>query len=1044
MALFIVSIASVSASDASDINDNQDIISVDDESVNDNLLSNNLASSDSNSDLVDDSGSVSKREILSSSGSSESSKLAATATTKKATTISSSTTKVVKGDAFSVTLKDKDGKVLSNKTLIFTVNGKDYNKTTNTKGVASLRLKLNPSIYLINVKFKGDSSYKASSFSKNVTVAKVPTTVVSSTSKVVSGDVFSVTLNDKNGDPLTGKKLIFTFNGKNYTNTTDSSGVAGLNLNAKPSKYLIDIIFKGDTTYVKSSLSTNVTVSKIPTTIANASSSAINGKSYSVVLKDKNGKALSSKKVVLKFNGKTYNVNTTSKGIASITITGTVAKTYNLTYSFAGDSYYLASSGSKSLKVKMPTKIVGSDAYILKGTKFNATLKDSNGKALASKTVILHYNGKVYNKTTNSKGIVTITPSPTPGKYYNITYNYAGSSYYGACSRTLSVYIKTPTNLTNSGSSVGQGTSYYVTLKDYTGKALANKTVTLTYRGNTYKKTTNAKGVVGLKITKGLGYTYKLTYKYAGSNYFAPSSGSVNIKVKKATTLTGPASTKIIKGNAYKVTLKDSDGKLLAGQKITFTFNGKVYNRTTNSKGVANLTIKAAAGKTYKLSYKFPGTSYYNRSSSKTINLAVKMKTSFSNSGNVIMNNTVYNVTLKDSDGNPLVDKLVKITFGNITYKRTTDANGIAGLLIKPANPKTVNLTYKFVGDTKYEPSSGSVSLDIKSDKIFRFKDIVNASSRLRTYVEKNHKLLATIEVNGYKMNITSFAYLLAKAVDNVNSNKTSNIALVDVKSNYSNSGNSSINGKLTKAQYIKLSDTLASFIESNGRVPYYITTTIGKVSPNLYIFGLSKTLDFYSDNNRLPNSLTLNAKDVGEGSSSGGGGAVNGSQFKKGLNEAQELNSTQLAQYLKASGNDALNAAIKELAEDLTAGKTTVLAKAKAIFNWVRDNIDYEYYADTKYKATGTLSKKRGNCCDHANLIVALCRAAEIPARFSHGKNCVFSSGLNTGHVWAQIYVDGVWYSADATSSRNEFGNIKNWNTNSFTLKGQYVHLSF
>ena len=101
-----------------------------------------------------------------------------------------------------------------------------------------------------------------------------------------------------------------------------------------------------------------------------------------------------------------------------------------------------------------------------------------------------------------------------------------------------------------------------------------------------------------------------------------------------------------------KVTLKGDDKKAIAGQKITFTFNGKTYTRTTNKKGVASLTINAAAGKTYKFSYKFAGTSYYNRSASGTINLAVKLKTSLKNSGTVLMNNTTYVVSLKDSSGN--------------------------------------------------------------------------------------------------------------------------------------------------------------------------------------------------------------------------------------------------------------------------------------------------------------------------------------------------------------------------------------------------------
>ncbi|MBO7158821.1 MAG: transglutaminase domain-containing protein, partial [Methanobrevibacter sp.] len=293
------------------------------------------------------------------------------------------------------------------------------------------------------------------------------------------------------------------------------------------------------------------------------------------------------------------------------------------------------------------------------------------------------------------------------------------------------------------------------------------------------------------------------------------------------------------------------------------------------------------------------------------------------------------------------------------------------------------------------------------------------------------------------KMNMSSFAYLMSKSLDNLNKGKTSDVALVDVSSTYKNMGNSSVNADLNKNKYIELSNILTDFIEEKGRLPYYITTDIGQMSPNLYMYGLSKALDFYSNMNRLPNYVTFDAKDVEGGSSITKKG--NASQYKKGLNEVQALNSTEIAKYLKSSGNDALNAAIKELANNLTKGKTTVWAKAEAIFNWVRDNVQYEYYANTKYKATGTLSKKRGNCCDHANLIVALCRAADIPARYSHGKNCKFSSGLNTGHVWAQIYVDGVWYSADATSSRNKLGNIQNWNTNSFTLQ-EYamVHLTF
>ena len=957
LALFIVSIASVSASDVSDINDNQNYLSENEDSVSDDLSSQyeDLSAIDSNS----------------------------------------------AGD---------DSEVLEN-----------TNSESNGLSDAT------------------DSGSEDST----VEPTKNSTSIVSSSSTVVNGYDYSVTLKDNNGNFLSGKTLTFTFNGKSYTKTTDSKGVASLNINAKAGSYVIGVIFEGDELYENSSASNKITVSKTPTTISSSTKDAVKGKSYSVVLKDKKGNVLASKAVTLTYNGKTYKLTTNSKGIVSFTITGTLGKTYKLTYKFAGDSYYAAYSGYKNLKVKKPTKIVGSNARIVKGAKYSVTLRDSSNKALSKKTVTITFNGKTYTKTTTTKGVVSLALNAAPGKSYNIIYKYAGSSYYAPSSKTVSVYIKTPTKLTNSGSSVGKGKYYYVTLKDYNGKALSNKIVVLKYRGKTYKKTTNSKGVVSLKINSAIGYTYKLTYKYSGSIYYGSSSGSVNLKTKMATTLTGSSST-IVKGNTYKVTLKDGNGKALSKKTVTFVFNGNTYTRTTNSKGVASLTISYQAGKTYKLSYSYAGSSYYNRSSSGNINLAVKLSTSLKNSGNSIMNNSSYVVTLKDGDGKSISGKTLTFTLDGSTIKNTTDSEGQVHLLMSESSPRTVALTYKFDGDSLYTASSGSVNLDVKSDKVFTFNQIAQSASNLRNFVELKGYVPNNLSVNGITVNITSFAYLMAKSVENINNGKKLDVDVIAINSSYANGSCLSFNAALNKSDYLALANKLINFSINENSIPKNISTSEGLVSPDLYIFGLSKALDFYRINNRLPNYVTFNAEDVNGTPGSDVNKRGNTAQYKKGLNEVQALTSAQLAQYLSSSGNDALNSAIRSLANDLTAGKSTVWAKAEAIFNWVRDKVKYEYYANTKYKATGTLSNKRGNCCDHANLIVALCRAADIPARYSHGKNCKFSSGLNTGHVWAQIYVDGVWYSADATSSRNKLGNIQNWNTNSFTLLGQYAHLSF
>ena len=74
------------------------------------------------------------------------------------------------------------------------------------------------------------------------------------------------------------------------------------------------------------------------------------------------------------------------------------------------------------------------------------------------------------------------------------------------------------------------------------------------------------------------------------------------------------------------------------------------------------------------------------------------------------------------------------------------------------------------------------------------------------------------------------------------------------------------------------------------------------------------------------------------------------------------------------------------------------------------------------------------------------MCRSVGIYARYSHAKNCKFASGLNTGHVWAQVYdpISQTWYTADATSRRNELGNIKNWNTKSYSEPKNYALIPF
>ena len=91
------------------------------------------------------------------------------------------------------------------------------------------------------------------------------------------------------------------------------------------------------------------------------------------------------------------------------------------------------------------------------------------------------------------------------------------------------------------------------------------------------------------------------------------------------------------------------------------------------------------------------------------------------------------------------------------------------------------------------------------------------------------------------------------------------------------------------------------------------------------------------------------------------------------------------------------------------------LVATAEKIYNFVRDNIAYENYANTRKGALRTLTEGKGNCCDQAHLLVALLRAAKIPTYYCHGNQ----------HWWAVPCIDKQ-YHCDPTNRKHNFGNPK------------------
>ncbi|HEY3491194.1 MAG TPA: transglutaminase domain-containing protein [Candidatus Deferrimicrobiaceae bacterium] len=114
-----------------------------------------------------------------------------------------------------------------------------------------------------------------------------------------------------------------------------------------------------------------------------------------------------------------------------------------------------------------------------------------------------------------------------------------------------------------------------------------------------------------------------------------------------------------------------------------------------------------------------------------------------------------------------------------------------------------------------------------------------------------------------------------------------------------------------------------------------------------------------------------------------------------------------------------------KEFAARITKGKKTNLTKARAIHDWIVDNM----HRDPDVKGCGIgevdslLRKMGGKCADIHSVFVTLCRAAGVPAREVFGIRIPKgSSGEMTKaqHCWAEFYEPGAgWIVVDPADVR-------------------------
>ena len=317
------------------------------------------------------------------------------------------------GTRFIVNLKDINGNPLANMSVGILINGKEYIRTTDENGSASIALNLISGVYNVVTTFNETSKYFGCSLNNTVTILS---TISGNdiTKYFRNATQYYAFVSDFNGNPLANTTVLFNINGVFYNRTTNDTGYAKLSINLNPGEYIVTVInqLTGEQT------SNKVTVLSKIVDNQDLVKYYKNGSKFHAKVLDSQGNPISGTVVTFNINGVLYYRETNDEGVASLAINLNPGN-YTITTMY---SQYEVSNNIEVLPTLKTQDLVMS---YKDGSKFNATVLDGQGNVVANKNVTFNVNGVFYTRTTDDKGVASLAINLMSGEYI-ITSMYNG------------------------------------------------------------------------------------------------------------------------------------------------------------------------------------------------------------------------------------------------------------------------------------------------------------------------------------------------------------------------------------------------------------------------------------------------------------------------------------------------------------------------------------------------------------------------------------------------------------------------------------------
>ena len=303
------------------------------------------------------------------------------------------------GTQYCAKFLDGCGSPLVNASVVFNINGVFYKKQTDDNGMAKLNINLRPGEYILTAMHPDALMYGS-----NITV--LSTILANDVVKFFrNGTQYCAKFLDGCGSPLVNASVVFNINGVLYKKQTDYDGVARLNINLFPGKYILTAMHPDGLMY-----GYNITV------LSTIHGDDIvkffrNGTQYCAKFLDGCGSPLVNASVVFNINGVFYKKQTDDNGMARLNI--------NL---FSGEYILTAihlNGEEKANIIKVLTTISAEDISLIENKSGVFVLKTHDGARNVSITI----NGVEYIVQTDDGGVATLNVSLSKGNHAVLSKN---------------------------------------------------------------------------------------------------------------------------------------------------------------------------------------------------------------------------------------------------------------------------------------------------------------------------------------------------------------------------------------------------------------------------------------------------------------------------------------------------------------------------------------------------------------------------------------------------------------------------------------------